>query len=225
MEGFWQPLLLSLKLAVITTLLLFVVGLPLAHWLSHSKSRWTVVLESIFTLPLVLPPTVLGFYLLVAFSPMSAFGIFLNKYLNLKLVFSFEGLVVASLIYSLPFMIQPLRAGFRSLPSSLEECAWTLGKSTRTTLVKVLLPNLKPALITGIMLTFAHTIGEFGVVLMIGGGIPGVTRVASIAIYDEVESMNYSAAYRHSAMLLVLTFLILLTMNIINRRTRSEYPQ
>ena len=167
-------------------------------------------------MPLVLPPTVLGFYLLLVFSPNSTLGAWLNEYLGIRMVFSFAGLVLGSMIYSLPFMVQPIQSGFAKLSPSLREAAYILGKSKWITFRKVLLPNIKPALLTGIVLAFAHTIGEFGVVLMIGGNIPGKTRVASIAIYDEVESMNYAAANHYSLILFALTFLILLSVYLIN---------
>ena len=167
-------------------------------------------------MPLVLPPTVLGFYLLVAFSPSNGFGQWLDEWLGLRLVFSFEGLVFASVIYSLPFMVHPIQSGFSNLSKSLLEASYMLGKSKMTTLSKVLLPNIKPSLLTGVVLAFAHTIGEFGVVLMIGGNMPGVTKVASIAIYDEVESLNYAAANSYSLILFALTFSILLLVYIVN---------
>lgn len=208
----YQPLVLTFQLATVTTLLLFVGALPLAYWLAFAKTRWKVIVETLVSMPLVLPPTVLGFYLLLAFSPNQGVGKWLDEVFGLQLVFSFEGLVLASMLYSLPFMVQPIQAGFANLSPSLKEASYVLGKSRWETTRKVLLPNIKPALLTGIVLSFAHTIGEFGVVLMIGGNIPGVTKVASIAIYDEVESLNYAAAHMYSGVLLVLTFLILLVV-------------
>ena len=174
-------------------------------------------------MPLVLPPTVLGFYLLVAFSPSNAFGTWLDDWLGLRLVFSFEGLVLASIIYSLPFMVHPLQSGFANLPASLKEAADVLGKSTYTTLFKVLIPNMKPSLLTGIVLSFAHTIGEFGVVLMIGGNMPGKTKVASIAIYDEVESLNYAMAHTYSLILFALTFIIIFLVYLVNGGYINRY--
>jgi len=167
-------------------------------------------------MPLVLPPTVLGFYLLVVFSPTSAVGSFLNDTLGVQFLFSFEGLVLASIFYSLPFMVHPIQSGLTNLPRAFSEASYMLGKSKFTTLRKVLLPNIKPSLITGVVLSFAHTLGEFGVVLMIGGSIPGKTKVASIAIYDEVEALNYDLANTYSIMLLVISFLILLLVYSIN---------
>jgi len=212
----WAPLILTLKLALVTTLCLLVVAIPLANWLAHSRSRLKPVIETLVSMPLVLPPTVLGFYLLMVFSPASTIGSWLNEHLGLQLVFSFEGLVVASIIYSLPFMVHPLQAGLAGLPASLREASYVLGKSSTTTLFKVLLPNIKPALLTGIVLSFAHTIGEFGVVLMIGGNIPGETKVASITIYDQVEALNYDAANAYSLILFAITFVILLTVYLSN---------
>lgn len=212
----WQPLILTFKLAFITTVLLLVVSIPLAYWLAHSKSRIKPVVETLVSMPLVLPPTVLGFYLLIAFSPSNAFGNWLDEWLGLRLVFSFEGLVFASIIYSLPFMVHPIQSGLANLSSSLKEAAYVLGKSRTTTLFKVLLPNIKPSLLTGIVLSFAHTVGEFGVVLMIGGNMPGRTKVASIAIYDEVEALNYGAANFYSLVLFVITFIILLIVYLVN---------
>ena len=202
----WSPIILTLKLAVITTLILFVVSVPLAFWLAHSKSKLKAVVEAVVSLPLVLPPTVLGFYLLIVFSPTS----WLSQNLGVDLAFSFSGLVVGSVIYSLPFMVQPIQAGFKSLPNSLIEASYILGKSKIKTIIKVLLPNIKQSVLTGIVLAFAHTVGEFGVVLMIGGNIPNQTKVVSIAIYDEVETLNYTAAHIYSGILLSITFLILL---------------
>lgn len=212
----WGPIILTFKLALITTIILVIISIPLAFWLSKTKSRIKPVLETLISMPLVLPPTVIGFYLLVAFSPANSFGSFLRDFLGIKLVFSFSGLVVASIIYSLPFMVHPIQAGFTNLPASLKESAYVMGKSELTILRRVLLPNIKPSLLTGIVLAFAHTIGEFGVVLMIGGNIPNKTKVASIAIYDEVEALNYGLANSYSLFLFVVSFFILLAVYFIN---------
>ena len=212
----WQPLILTFQLALITTVLLLVISIPLAYWLAYSKLKIKPIIETLVSMPLVLPPTVLGFYLLLAFSPSNAFGNWLDETIGLRFIFSFEGLVLASIIYSLPFMVHPIQSGLSNLSPSLREAAYVLGKSKRETLFKVLLPNIKPSLLTGIVLAFAHTIGEFGVVLMIGGNIPGKTKVASIAIYDEVEAMNYGAANFYSLVLFASTFIVLLTVYIIN---------
>ncbi|HTR28885.1 MAG TPA: molybdate ABC transporter permease subunit [Puia sp.] len=213
----WQPLWLSIRLAGITTLLLLMISIPLGYWLAYSRQRWTIAVEALASLPMVLPPTVLGFYLLLAFSPAQGFGHFLDRYLDIRLVFTFPGLVVASLLYSFPFMINPIIAGFRSLSPNLRAASRTLGKSDGTTLVRILLPNIRPALITGVVLSFAHTIGEFGVVMMIGGSIPGQTRVASVAIYDEVQSIHYSLANQYAIVLLAFSFIILLLVYVVNR--------
>ncbi|PHI18206.1 molybdate ABC transporter permease subunit [Lewinellaceae bacterium SD302] len=215
-----HPFLLTFQLASVTTLLLLPTGLAIAYWLTYGRSRWRPVVEVVVTLPLVLPPTVLGFYLLLAFSPESWFGGWLLRTFDVRLLFSFPGLVIGSWLYSLPFMVQPLRSGFEQLPRSLREAAWVLGKSPWQTFRKVLLPNLRPALLTACVLTFAHTVGEFGVVLMIGGNIPGVSRVASIAIYDEVESLNYSLAHQYSLILLLLSVAVLLVVYLINGRQK-----
>jgi molybdate transport system permease protein len=212
----WGPLILTFKLAFITTILLLLISIPLAYWLANSKSKIKPVFETLVSMPLVLPPTVLGFYMLVAFSPSNAFGSWLDHNLGLRLVFSFEGLIIASIVYSLPFMVHPIQSGFANLPVSLKEASYVLGKSKFETLNKVLLPNIKPSLLTGIVLAFAHTIGEFGVVLMIGGNIPDKTKVASIAIYDEVESLNYAAANTYSLILFAITFAILLLVYLVN---------
>ncbi|MBD2704972.1 molybdate ABC transporter permease subunit [Spirosoma sp. BT702] len=214
----WGPIWLTLRLAGVTTLLLLVIGIPLAGWLALSRFRLKPVFEAIISLPLVLPPSVVGFYLLLTFSPTSSLGAWLLKTLNLQLVFSFEGLVVASLIYSLPFMVHPIQAGIENLPVSWREASYTLGQSPARTLWRVLLPNCKPALLTGIVLTFAHTIGEFGLVMMIGGNLPGQTRVASIAIYDEVELLHFQTAHTYAALLLAVSFIILLVVYAINKR-------
>lgn len=212
-----NPIILTLELAFISTVLLFFIAAPLAYWLAFTTLRIKPVVEAIITLPLVLPPTVLGFYLLIAFSPNNFFGKFLNESLGFQLVFSFEGLVFASIIYSLPFMVQPIYSGFTSFPAQLINAAKTMGKSNINVLWNILLPGIKPSLITGFVLAFAHTIGEFGVVLMIGGNIPGETRVASIAIYDEVESLNYGTANAYSLILLAITFSILLLVFLYNQ--------
>ncbi|NEX64365.1 molybdate ABC transporter permease subunit [Noviherbaspirillum galbum] len=214
----WQPLFLTFRLAALTTFILFCIGMPLAYWLAHTRTRIKPVLETVVSMPLVLPPSVLGFYLLLAFSPQNAFGQWLQAWFHLKLVFSFAGIVVGSVIFSLPFMVQPIQAGFESLPPSLRDASRTLGKPDLVTLFRVLLPNIKPSLLSGVVLSFAHTIGEFGVILMIGGNIPGATRVASIAIYDEVESLNYGAANFHALVLFAVTFAILLTVHAVNKR-------
>lgn len=221
-SDFWQTLYITFQLAAITTLILLIIGIPLAYFLSRSRSRIKPFIESLISMPLVLPPTVLGFYLLLAFSPQSALGSTLEEYFDIRLVFTFAGLVIGSVIYSLPFMVHPIQSGLENLPANLTEAAYTLGKSKTTTLFRVLLPNIKPSLLTGVVLSFAHTVGEFGVVLMIGGNIPGQTRVASIAIYDEVEGLNYAMANKYALVLFIFTFLILLVVYGWNRQTAKS---
>jgi molybdate transport system permease protein len=216
----WDPFLLTFKLAAVTTVILFVVSIPLAYWLTYSRYKIKYIVETLVSLPLILPPSVLGFYLLLAFSPQNAFGKFLDQYFNVRLVFTFEGLVIASILYSLPFMVQPVHNGFRMLPSSLLEASYTLGKGRLTTLLKVLLPNIRTSLITGMVLSFAHTVGEFGVVLMVGGNIPAETRVVSIALYDQVEAMQYEQANIYAITLLGFAFLTLSVVYVVNYRHR-----
>jgi molybdate transport system permease protein len=211
------PIWLTLKLAVITTLLLFVVGVPVAWWLSKGRSVFKIILEAIITMPLVLPPSVLGFYLLMAFSPQHGVGAWLQHTFNIQFVFSFQGLVLASVIYSMPFMIGPVKSALQQLPASLSQASWSLGKSQWQTFIHILLPNIKPSLLTAVVLTFAHTLGEFGVVLMIGGNIPGVTRVASIAVYDSVEQMDYSSANTYSLILFSITFVLVIAVFVFNK--------
>jgi molybdate transport system permease protein len=212
----WEPLILTFELALITTFLLLIISIPLAYWLNTTKIKIKPIIETLVSMPLVLPPTVLGFYLLVAFSPSGAFGNWLNEWFGIQFVFSFEGLVLASIIYSLPFMVHPIQSGFANLSPSLIEASYILGKSRTTTLFKIMLPNIRPSLLTGIVLAFAHTIGEFGVVLMIGGSMQGRTKVASIAIYEEVEALNYGVANTYSMILFAITFLILLVVYFVN---------
>ncbi|MEK7484952.1 MAG: molybdate ABC transporter permease subunit [Planctomycetota bacterium] len=214
----WTPLFLTFKLASVTTGILCCIGIPLAYWLAYTRFKFKFLVEALVSMPLVLPPSVLGFYLLVFFGPASFSGKFLQDYFNLQLVFSFEGLLVASILYSLPFMVHPIQSGFESLPISLKEASYTLGKSKTETLLKVLLPNIKPALLSGIILSFAHTIGEFGVVLMIGGSIQGETKVASIAIYEKVEALDYKTANIYSLILFLLSFCILIFVHFANKR-------
>ena len=215
------PLWLTLKLALSTTLILFIIAVPLANWLTGDKGVFKVVVQTIVSMPLVLPHTVLGFYLLLAFSPANWFGHWLEEWFNIRLVFSFSGLLIASVIYSLPFMVHPIQSGLSSLSPSLKEASYSLGKTKWQTLSKVLLPNIKPSLLTGIVLTFAHTVGEFGVVLMIGGNMPNSTRTASIAIYDEVDALHYHTANVYAVILLVLSFAILLVLYSFNRKMQQ----
>lgn len=215
---FWQTLLITFQLAAITTCFLLIIGIPIGFYLSNTKSKLKPVLETFISMPLVLPPTVLGFYLLLTLSPESVLGAWLERTFDLRLVFSFGGLVLGSIIYSLPFMVHPVQSGFENLPRSFSEASYTLGKSRLQTIFSVLLPNMKPSLLTGIVLSFAHTVGEFGVVLMLGGNIPGKTKVASIAIYDEVEALNYGAANQYALTLFIFSFFVLMLVYAINGR-------
>jgi molybdate transport system permease protein len=218
----FTPFLLSFKLAAITTLVLFIISLPFAWYLSQTRSKMKPFLESITALPIVLPPSVLGFYILVALSHNSPIGAFFEDTFDIKLVFSFTGLVVASAFYSLPFMVQPLQSGFESLNKNMIEASYIAGKGRFITLLYVALPNIKPALLTAIIVTFAHTVGEFGVVLMVGGSIPGETKVASVAIYEMVEIMDYSMAHVYSAIMVFISFAVLLSVYIFNRRYQNK---
>ncbi len=212
-----SPIWLSLKLASITTLVLLLIGLPVAYWLSKGKSVIKIIIEALITMPLVLPPSVLGFYLLLAFSPQHGIGKWLHQIFDIQFVFSFEGLIVASIIYSMPFMISPIKSALQQLPLSLSQASYTLGKTERQTFIKVLLPNIRTSVLTAIVLTFAHTLGEFGVVLMIGGNIPNVTRVASIAVYDSVENLDYAAANTYSLILFSITFVMVVAVFVFNK--------
>ena len=218
MSGFFETMLLTFQIAFITTSILLLIGIAIGYFLAYSKNPIVPILEALVSMPLVLPPSVLGFYLLVAFSPNNFFGAFLQNVFDIKLVFSFEGLIVASVIFSLPFMVNPIQAGFTNLPKSLFEAALTLGKSRLEIIFKVLLPNISRSILSGVVIAFAHTIGEFGVVMMIGGNIQGETRVASIAIYDEVESLNYSLAHEYAFTLFIISFAILLVTFYLNKK-------
>jgi molybdate transport system permease protein len=213
----FNPIWLTLKLGCVTTLLLLAIGLPVAWWLSKGRSIFKIILEAIITMPLVLPPSVLGFYLLLAFSPQHGIGKWLQHHFNIQFVFSFQGLVLASVIYSMPFMIGPIKSALQQLPVSLSQASYSLGKTKWQTFTRVLLPNVKPSLLTAVVLTFAHTLGEFGVVLMIGGNIPNVTRVASIAVYDSVEQMDYTTANAYSLILFAITFVLVVGVFVFNK--------
>jgi molybdate transport system permease protein len=215
---FIETLWITFKLASLTTLILLIIGLPFSYFMAYSKFKLKPLVEAIVSMPLVLPPSVLGYYMLVVYSPKYWFGGMLKNIFDVKLAFSFEGVLIASVIFSLPFMIQPLQNGLQSLPESLREASYTLGKSKTVTFLKVLLPNIKPSLITALALTFAHCIGEFGIVLMVGGNMPGETRVASIAIYDEVQSLNFDTANQYAAVLFGVSFVILALIYAINKK-------
>lgn len=212
------PLILTIKLAAITTVSLYLIGLPIAWFLSQTRWRMKPLLEATFALPLVLPPSVLGFYFLLAFSRHGWLGSIWEQMFGHQLAFSFDGIVLGSVIFSLPFMVHPLQAGFNAVPQNLIEASYSLGKSKTETMFRVILPSIKSSILTGGVLAFAHTVGEFGVVLMIGGSINGETKVASIAIYDLVESLNYHSAHIYAAILFIFSFLILMTVYLVNKK-------
>ena len=213
----FEPFILSFRLASITTLILFTVAMPVSWWLSQTKCRCKPFVEAVTSLPIVLPPSVLGFYILFALSQNSPIGAYFEETFGIKLIFNFTGLVVASCFYSFPFMVQPLQGGFESLNKNMLEASYIAGKGEFQTLWRVALPNIKPALITALIVTFAHTVGEFGVVLMVGGSIPGETKVASVAIYEFVEVMDYSQAHIYSGIMLVMSFVVLLGVYLFNQ--------
>ena len=212
------PFVLSFKLAGITTVILFLVAMPISWWLSQTRCRCKPFVEAVTSLPIVLPPSVLGFYILFALSANSPVGAFFEETFGIKLVFNFTGLVIGSVFYSFPFMVQPLQGGFESLNKNMLEASYIAGKSRLQTLWHVALPNIKPAVLTALIVTFAHTVGEFGVVLMVGGSIPGETKVASVAIYEFVETMDYAQAHVYSAIMLVLSFSVLLGVYLFNQK-------
>jgi molybdate transport system permease protein len=220
-SSFIQTLLLTFRLALSTTAILLLIGLPIARWLAYSRFRLKPVVEALVSMPMVLPPSVLGYYMLVLYSPRGTFGTFLDHVFNVRLAFSFEGVLIASVVFSLPFMVQPLQNGLRALPDSLREASYTLGKSKLTTFFRVLLPNIKSSVITAVALTFAHSIGEFGVVLMVGGNMPGKTRVASIAIYDEVQSLNFATAHQYAFILFIISMVLLTTIYSVNKKQEA----
>ena len=216
------PLWLSAQLASVTTVILILLGAPLAWWLSQTRSRMQPVVQAIVAMPIVLPPTVLGFYLLIVLGPNGAIGSWWVKLTGDTLTFSFTGLVIASCIYSLPFAVQPMQNAFESLSKKNLEAAWTLGASKLDAFFSVAVPLSVRGFISAIVLAFAHTLGEFGVVLMVGGNIPGETRVVSIAIYDHVETLDYAAAHQLSLALIVFAFVTLFSMFLINRQWQSR---
>lgn len=211
---------ITIQLATVTTVILLLVGAPVAWWLARTQAKGKSVVEALTTLPLVLPPTVLGFYFLLFFNPHAPLGSFFVWITGETLTFTFHGLVLASVIYSMPFMIQPLKVAFEQLDQELLETARVLGANTWTTILKVILPSSVRGVVTALVLTFAHTVGEFGVVLMIGGNIPGKTRVVSIAIYENVETLNYGDAHLLAGGLLVFSFITLVFVYSWNRRTQ-----
>lgn len=221
----WIAIGLTLKLATMTALVLLVIGLPLAYWVTFSRWRWKFAVESVVALPLVLPPTVLGFYILVAIGPHSPVGAFYTELVGHPLPFTFEGLLLASILYSLPFAVQPFAAAFEQVDRRLIEASWTLGVTRLKTFFKLIIPLSAAGLVTGFVLSFAHTLGEFGVVLMVGGNIEGITRTVSIDIYDEVQALNYTGAAQTSLLLLAISYVILLVVYTVNRKVWALWPR
>lgn len=218
----FDPILLTVKLASLTTLILLVIGTPVAWWLANTKFKAKPVVEAVVALPIVLPPTVLGFYLLVVLSPQSGFGGWWFELTGQTLTFSFSGLVIASVIYSFPFVVQPIHNAFESVGKDMMEAAYTLGAKPVDAFFTVAVPLARRGFITGGVLGFAHTLGEFGVVLMVGGNIPGETRVVSIAIYDHVESLEYAQAHMLAGILLAFAFTSMLLMYVLNHRLKVK---
>jgi molybdate transport system permease protein len=221
----WTAIRLTLELALLTATLLLIVGLPIAYWLTYSRRRWKFLIESVVALPLVLPPTVLGFYILVAIGPHSPLGRWYVEIVGHPLPFTFEGLLFASVLYSLPFAVQPFASAFERVDRRLIEASWTLGVSKLATFIKLIIPLSTAGIVTGFVLSFAHTLGEFGVVLMVGGNIEGITRTVSIEIYDDVQSLNYAVAAKTAALLLGISYVVLLGVYGLNRRMWAAWPQ
>ncbi|HET7748389.1 MAG TPA: molybdate ABC transporter permease subunit [Terriglobales bacterium] len=220
----WQAFLLTVKLAVLVTLILLVLGLPVAYWLTYSRRRWKFLVEAVVGMPLVLPPTVLGFYILLALGSKSPIGRWWESLTGHTLAFTFEALVIGSVVYSLPFTVQPLAAAFSTVDRKFVAASATLGASRLRTLFRIILPLSVSGLLTAIALTFAHTMGEFGVVLMVGGNIPGVTRTVSIDIYDQVQATNYASANQTALVLLAISFVALSLVYALNRRVWAIWP-
>jgi molybdate transport system permease protein len=220
----WTAIALSLRLAAVVCAVLLAIGLPIAYWLTFSTWRWKFLVESVVALPLVLPPTVLGFYVLVAIGSRSPIGRAWEAWTGHGLAFTFEALVIASILYSLPFAVQPIAAAFSQVDPSLIEASSILGASRFRTFVRIIVPLSIEGMIAGIVLSFAHTLGEFGVVLMVGGNLPGITRTVSIAIYDEVQAFDYAAANETALLLLAFSFAVLAGVYALNRRPWSVAP-
>jgi len=220
----WQAIGLSLRLAASTTVILLLCGVPLAYWLAFSRRRWKFLVEAVVALPLVLPPTVLGFYILLAIGPRSPVGALYGKLTGGLLPFSFQGLLLASTLYSLPFTVQPIASAFAAVDGKLIEASWCLGVSRLATFLRVVAPLAAPGIVTGAILSFAHTMGEFGVVLMVGGNIAGETRTVSIAIYDQAQALDYAGAAQTSLVLLGVSFAVLACTYAMRRRFWSLWP-
>jgi molybdate transport system permease protein len=220
----WGAIFLTVRLAMTVCAILLLLGMPIASWLSFSRWRWKFFVESIVALPLVLPPTVLGFYVLVAMGSNSPLGRWYQSWSGHGLPFTFGGLVIASVIYSLPFAVQPMAAGFSQVDRNLINASSILGASRIRTFFRIVLPLSLGGVVTGIVLSFAHTLGEFGVVLMVGGNIPGVTRTVSIAIYDHVQALDYAGANRMALVLMAFSFVTLSITYALNRRVWAVWP-
>ena len=220
----WQAFLVTIRLAVLVAAILVLIGLPIAYWITYSRWRWKFLAEAVVALPIVLPPTVLGFYVLVALGPHSPIGRWCEALTSHTLAFTFKGLVIGSLLYSLPFAVQPFAASFAAVDPKLIAASATLGASKLRTFFRVILPLSASGLVTGVALSFAHTMGEFGVVLMVGGNIPGVTRTVSIDIYDQVQASNYASANQTALVLLTISFVVLSAVYALNRRVWTVWP-
>jgi molybdate transport system permease protein len=221
----WPAIALSVRLATATTLILLAVGLPLAAWLAFSKRRGRWAVDALVALPLVLPPTVLGFYVLVALGPRSPLGQAYEAITGRTIVFSFQGLLIASVLYSLPFAVQPFAAAFAAVDRGLIETAWCLGASRLRTFGRIVVPLASPGIVAGMVLSFAHTLGEFGVVLMVGGNLPGRTRTVSVSIYDDVQAFEYARAGRTAALLLLFSFVVLAVTYRLQRKSGRTWPR
>lgn len=220
----WQAFWLTIRLAVLVATCLMVIGLPIAYWITYSRWRWKFLAEAVVALPIVLPPTVLGFYVLVALGPRTPLGRWWEGLTGHTLAFTFEGLMIGSIIYSLPFAVQPFAASFAAVDTRLIAASAILGASKWRTFFHVILPLSLSGLVTGVALSFAHTMGEFGVVLMVGGNIPGVTRTVSIAIYDQVQALEYGAANATALVLLAMSFIVLSMVYALNRKVWAVWP-
>jgi molybdate transport system permease protein len=220
----WEAFWLTVRLAAIVSVLLMTIGIPIAYWITYSRLRWKFLVEAVIALPIVLPPTVLGLYVLVVLGTRSPIGRYWESLTGHPLAFTFEGLIIGSVLYSLPFAVQPFAASFSGVDPKLLRASASLGQSPLNTFRRVVLPLSKAGLVTGFVLSFAHTLGEFGVVLMIGGNIPGVTRTISIDIYDQVQAGNYSSANQTALVLLIISFLVLSVVYGVNRRAWAVGP-
>jgi molybdate transport system permease protein len=220
----WQAFWLTIRLAVLVALVLLIIGIPIAYWITFSRWRWKFIAEAVVALPIVIPPTVLGFYVLVALGPRSPLGRWWELLTGHSLAFTFEGLAIGSILYSLPFAVQPFAASFSAVDRQLLAASGTLGVSRWGTFFRVILPLSTAGLVTGIALSFAHTMGEFGVVLMVGGNIPGVTRTVSIDIYDQVQASNYGSANQTALVLVLIAFVVLSLVYALNRRVWAIWP-